>query len=211
MFAESRLSVTREDLRTAPVAGLVETIGAWLARDNPTCLMHPHGFFVVLLARNETEEWRLHFWPRRFRPITGMPAFIHTHDCHVESRILLGQLTNVGYDLIEVSSNGQPLYEVSYGGDRYSPAASNCLRRTGSRVRVAANRNQTLTTGDSYFIERHTYHEAKVPETIATATLVCMYGCCPGAVMVVGLDGYPETITFHRTEHRASAFVGQFL
>ena len=60
-----------------------------------------------------------------------------------------------------------------------------------------------------YEVERHAYHEAVVPEQLATSTLVCMHGRSAGAVMVVGVDGYPETIAFTRAEHRAHVFADQ--
>jgi len=44
-------------------------------------------------GRTQSEEWRLHFWHKGPRVVIGMPAFIHTHNCHVESRILKGQIT----------------------------------------------------------------------------------------------------------------------
>ena len=168
--------------------------------------MHPHGFYVVLLSRTDTEEWRFHFWPKGVRLITGMPAFIHTHDRHVESRILQGQLTNILYDVRAVSTDGQPLYAVEYAGDRYASATSNCLRQTTTRVEANVLRRDTVRCGGTYHVERHAYHEALVPEQLATSTLVCMHGQVPGSVMVVGLDGYPKTIAFRRSEHYARTF-----
>ena len=165
--------------------------------------MHPHGFYVVLLGRNAMEEWRFHFWPNGPRAIVGMPTFIHTHDRHVESRILQGQLTNVVYRATSVSTGGQPLYEVSYGGDRYALATSNLLQKTNTRVQPVIQRRETMGCGDLYHIERHSYHEAVISEQLTTATIVCMYKRSPGAVMVIGLDGYPETIAFKRAAHYA--------
>jgi hypothetical protein len=65
-----------------------------------------------------------------------------------------------------------------------------------------------MKCGDSYTVPRHAYHEAAIPESLATSTLVCMHGRSPGPVMVVGLDGY-QTIAFRRTEHRARVFAQQ--
>lgn len=209
MYADLGFSLTRDQVRATPAPVLLAAVKTWLERENPICLMHPHGFYVALLGRNETEEWRFHYWPKGSRAIAGMPAFIHTHDRHVESRILQGQLTNVGYHVAAVPSGGQPLYEVSYDGDRYASATSNFLRKTTAQVKPIVRRRETMSRGDMYCIERHTYHEAAVSEQLATATLVCMHGRAPGAVMVVGLDGYPETIAFKRTEHYALAFRGQ--
>jgi len=209
MYADLGFPLTLDHVRTAPVPVLLTAVKTWLELENPICLMHPLGFYVVLLDRTETEEWRFHFWPKGSRLIAGIPAAIHTHDRHVESRILQGELTNILYDVATVPSGGQPLYEVTYGGDRYSSATSNFLRQTTSRVEPTIRCRDTMGCGDIYHVERHAYHEAVVPEKLATCTLVCMHGRSPGAVMVVGLDGYPETITFRRVEDRALAFVDQ--
>jgi len=142
--------------------------------------MHPHGFHVVLLYRTDSEEWRFHFWPQGPRLIAGMPAFIHTHDRHVESRILQGQLTNVLYDVAAVPAGGQPLYKVRYSGDRYASATSNFLRKTTTRVQPTIRRRDDMGRGDTYHVERHAYHEAVVPEQLATSTLVCMRARSPG-------------------------------
>ena len=69
--------------------------------------------------------------------------------------------------------------------------------------------HNTVQRGNTYHVERHAYHEVTVPNHVATSTLVCMHGRAPGAVMVVGLDGYPETIAFKRTERRADDFLVQ--
>jgi hypothetical protein len=207
MYADLGFPLTLDHTRTTPASILLAAVKAWLKRENPVCLIHPHGFYVVLLGRTDTEEWRFHFWPQGPRTIVGMPAFIHTHDRQVESRILQGQLTNTIYELATVPTGGLPLYEVGYGGDRYASTTSNFLRLTTTRVQPIVRRRDIMECDDEYHVERHAYHEATVPEHLATSTLVCMHGRAPGAVMVIGLDGYPETITFRRAEHRAAAFV----
>jgi hypothetical protein len=77
---------------------------------------------------------------RRDREPVGMPAFIHTHHHHIESRILQGQLTNIIYDVAAVPAGGQPLYEVGYAGDRYASDTSNLLCRTSTRVQPVIQR-----------------------------------------------------------------------
>jgi hypothetical protein len=206
MSVDLGFPLTLDYVRGASSDILLTAIKQWLEQENPICLLHPHGFYVVLLGRNETEEWRFHFWPQGSRVITGMPAFIHTHDRHIESRILQGQLTNILYAAPEVPIGGQPLYVVSYVGDRYMPATSNLLRNTTIRVQPVIRHRDILNCGDMYHVERHEYHEAVVSEQTYTATLVCMHSPLSGAVKVIGLDEYPDTITFMRDECRAKAF-----
>jgi hypothetical protein len=207
MSAEVSPLLTLERVRSTPSHVLLTELKAWLIRTNPNALLHPHGFLIVLLSRTNDEEWRFHFWPQGSRIVTGMPAFIHTHDRHVDSWILQGRLTNIMYEVQIVPVAGRPLYEVGYTGDRYRSETSNVLRRTTLRVQANVLSEATMQRGDSYRVDRHAYHEAVVPEDLCTATLVCMHGRAPGAVRVVGVAGFPKTIVFRRTELKASAFV----
>ncbi|WP_160015445.1 hypothetical protein [Pseudomonas sp. 8BK] len=208
MPASLKFPLTWEYVSSTPISVLKIAVKSWLELANPICLIHPHGFYVVLLDRTETEEWRFHYWPKGPRNILGMPAFIHTHDRHIESRILQGQLTNILHEVYEVQTDGQPLYEVAYEGDRYSSGTSNILRRTTTRIQSIVRQREIMRCGDMYHVERHEYHAALVSETLAVSTLVCMHGRSPGEVRVVGLDGYPEAIEFQRTEVDARTLVG---
>ncbi|MBA4142829.1 MAG: hypothetical protein H0X43_07450 [Nitrosospira sp.] len=136
-----------------------------------------------------------------------MPAFIHTHDRHIESRVLQGELTNILYDVGGVSFGGRPLYIVEYGGDRYASSTANLLRRTDRRLEPTVRRRESVGPGGMYRIERQTFHEAIVPENLTTITLVCMHSRSPGPVKVIGIDGYSEVIAFVRAEHRAQVFL----
>lgn len=206
MHADLVALLNRESARIAPVGEILAVLRRWLADENPSCLLHPHGFFVVPIQRTDIEEWRFHFWPRGTRVIRGLPSQIHTHDKHVDSRILSGELTNVIYDVTQGDNQIHPLYEVSYEGDRYKSETSNCLRLTSKRVNPTERERQAMQSGDSYHIDRHVFHEAIVPDDISTSTLVCMYGYAPGPILVIGVDDHPETISFQRSEYRASHF-----
>lgn len=207
MHADTGFPLTLAYVQSASAPLLLTGLKSWLARENPVCLMHPHGFYVVLLHCTGAEEWRFHIWPEGARNVVGMPAFIHTHDRHVESRVLQGELTNILYDVSEVTSGGQPLYIVKYDGDRYAASTSNLLRRTDRRVEPTVRLRETVGLGGMYRIERHTFHEAVVPENLTTITLVCMHRRSPGGVKVIGIDGYRAAITLVRAEHRAQNFL----
>lgn len=209
MRAETSIFLTHQQVRSTPTHVLLADLKAWLIRMNPGALLHPHGFHVVLLSRTDEEEWRLHFWPPGPRVVTGMPAFIHTHDRHVDSWVLQGRLTNILYDVQIVPAGGTPLYEVGYAGDRYRSMTSNILSRTAQRVQAGVLSEATMQPGDTYRVDRHDYHEAIVPDDVCTATLVRMHARAPGAVKVVGLDGFPETIAFRRTKLSTEAIVGR--
>lgn len=198
-----------EDLASQPSASIKEALRAWITQKAPACLKHPHGFYVMLLKRSESEEWRLHLWPSGHRDITGMPARIHLHDMHVSSRVLSGELTNIQYISHPATEDnlGHPIYEVFYEGDRYARSTANTLRKMPYREVVTETDRLTVHAGESYRIERFTLHEAWVAHDIATCTLVCMHERAEGVVKLIGVDGHPEELSFARTEHAGRVFL----
>ncbi|MEZ0000941.1 hypothetical protein [Sinorhizobium fredii] len=200
MPAELTLPLSLQYVRETPAEHLLAAVKNWLSRSNPICLVHPHGFFVVPVDRTDVGDWRFHLWPKGKRPVRGMPAFIHNHDRHVDSRILSGHLTNITYDVALVEEDGLPLYDVGYGGDRYEKSTSNFLLKTTSQVQARTLQTETVLTGQHYRVDRYAYHEAQVPEGVCTASLAWMHSKVPGPVNVVGIDGYPERIEFQRME-----------
>ena len=208
MSVELPVPLSLDAIRSAPAPALLEQLQTWVKVSDPVCLVHPHGFFVILLHRSDSADWRFHWWPKGPRTLTGMPAMIHTHDKLVESRLLAGKIKNVLYDVTETTSGGSPVYEVAYRGDKFVGNTTNVLQKTAMRVRAEIRAAQTLAVGQSYSIEPHVYHEAVVPDDTVTATIVCMHSPMPGAVSIIGLDGYPEQIEFNRTECRAALCMG---
>jgi hypothetical protein len=178
---------------------ILSSLTDWLSTTNPTCLIHPHGFFVVLLQRNSCEEWRLHIWPRGPRQITGMPAFIHTHNCHVESRVLYGQLVNAMHEICHTTNLGAPLYEVVYKGDRYSKNSKNFLIHDGTRVVNTIIENTLVDAGCVYHVPRNAWHEAVVRSDTITVTIARMHDRTNDPVFLIGQDGYLPEIEFERT------------
>ena len=177
---------------------LIEQAKTWMEQRNSDYLVHPHGFWVVLLNRSATEEWRFHYWPKGYRYSAGIPAKIHTHDKVVESRIVLGELTNILYQVKAVVGAHQRIYHVVYDGDKFMRNTSNVLGKTEECVEAVETSEQILRVGNSYRVEANTYHEAVVAEDVATATIVCMHSKVVGPVKVVGLASHAEKIAFQR-------------
>lgn len=182
---------------------LLGCIKDWIFATGRSALLHPLGFFVILLRRSDQEEWRFHVWPKGERHITGMPALIHTHDKIVDSKVLKGELSNINYSVSKACEGGLPVYEVQYAGDKYDPNASNVLRLSDLRVEPYITDQRLVRTGESYRVDAHVFHQAVVPESISTATLVCMHSRSRGTVKLLGLEGYPDRIEFRRSEHSA--------
>lgn len=194
---ELRSLLNLDYLHNSPAKAMELAILSWM-KEGRNGLIHPHGFYVFPILSKDQEEWRLHVWPKGTRTINGMPAFIHTHDVCIDSRVLRGELTNIEYDISETQTDGCPLYEVNYKGNKYLQKTSNVLCKTDVRVKVTSTAQSVIKLGQSYQIRPHVFHEALVSKEISTSTLVCMHSRSPGKVKVVGLDGYPETICFQR-------------
>lgn len=199
----SSFPITLQHFQSASAADLLYRIKTWVEVHNSACLVHPHGFWVVLLRRTEFEDWRFHFWPKHVRNTAGMPAMIHTHDKVIESFVLLGELTNTLYNVDEVTFGGQPIYEVAYGGDKYRPSTVNVLQKTKKRAIASIKSEETLAGETRYRIKAHEYHSATVSIAASTATVICMHSHSPGPIRVLGLDGYPSRLEFLRPERQS--------
>ena len=198
MPADLSFPISIQQLHSLSPECLRESTKEWIRKKSLNCVIHPHGFWIVLLSKSQTEEWRFHYWPKGPRVTTGMPATIHTHDRVVESRIILGELKHIVHRLVSMQSGGRPVYEVIYYGNKYSQETANVLRKTVHRAEVGPRVEQIMKVGSRYRVEAHTYHEAIVANDVATATLVCMHSRSSGNARVLGLEGYPEEISFRR-------------
>jgi hypothetical protein len=190
--------LSRDLVANTEAVELLCRIRKWISATGPACLVHPLGFCVVLLQKNDDEEWRFHVWPKGARRITGMPALIHTHNKVVESKILRGEVANIIYSVAGVAKGGAPVYEVEYLGDRYALGSANVLVRSGSRVKPTAVSKQLIRVNQSYAIPAHVFHQTDVAQSMSVATLVCMHSPVPGAIQLIGLDGYPDRMAFER-------------
>jgi hypothetical protein len=204
MTADLAAILTAQYVQTATPSALLAHIRIWIKVAQPSSLIHPHGFLVLLLQRTDREEWRFHVWPQGTRLISGMPGRIHTHDKVVDSRILKGELTNVVYSVAGASTGGLPVYEVEYPSDKYDPRATNLLKRCAARVDASAISEQFIPAGERYSVPAHVFHQAVVPENVCTCTIVRMHSPTPGSVKVIGIDGYPDTIGLQRIECSAA-------
>ena len=200
MPADFAAILTPEYVQTATPSALLAGIRAWIEAAQPSSLIHPHGFLVLLLDRADREEWRFHVWPQGMRLISGMPGPIHTHDKVVDSRVLKGELTNVVYSVAEAPTGGLPVYEVEYPSDKYDPRATNMLKRASARVAASVVDQRLVLVGERYSVPAHEFHQAVVPESVCTCTIVRMHSPAPGPVKVIGIDGYPDEIGLRRVE-----------
>jgi hypothetical protein len=113
---------------------------------------------------------------------------------------LKGELTNVVYSIADVPTGGLPVYEVEYPSDKYDPQSTNLLKRTSVRVDASVIGEQIVRAGECYRVPAHVFHQAIVPESVCTCTIVRMHSPAPGRIKVIGVDGYPDTIGLRRAE-----------
>jgi len=133
-----------------------------------------------------------------------MPAPIHTHDKIVDSRVLLGELENIVYDVTPTQTGGLPVYEVTHVADKYSVDNKNLLIKTSERRIPRLGSRETITAGNCYTVPPHAFHEANVRNGLITCTIVRMHSQTPGPIQILGADGYPDTIEFKRASAPAS-------
>ena len=188
----------RMDYSVSPSV-LMQRFKSWLKTKNTTHLIHPLGFWIVLLKRSDTEEWRFHFWPPGEANVQGMPATIHTHDREVESRVVLGTITNTLYREMDTAQAKLPVYEVCYGGDRFVQGTANLLRNTGRLTAVSPTAERVLKVGDRYRVAAHTLHQVVAERSVAAATIVRTHSSIPGTAKVIGLPGFPNRMMFQRS------------
>ena len=199
MSGKLNLRLNLNLLRLSSPTDLLELVKSWMKDSDEKCFLHPHGFWTVLLGRCETEEWRFHYWPKGPRAMTGLPATIHNHDKAIESRVLLGELKNIEYQVEKVSTQGQPIYSVVYNGDKFSQNTNNILRDSGELAVAIPHSEEIVRRGGRYSVEAHTYHEVIVAKDIVTATICCMNSYVPGPVNVLGCPSYSKEVVIQRT------------
>jgi len=121
MATELPIPLSRSYISQEEPSALLDTIAAWVMRARPISTLHPYGFWVILLSRVATDEWRLHLWPKHRIAPDGMPAPIHRHDKVVDSRVLMGELENITYGVEYTATGEHPVYEARHISDKYSP------------------------------------------------------------------------------------------
>ncbi len=198
MSANLYLPLSLKHLREFSPACLLEQVKGWMKTSNTECFLHPLGFWTVLLSRSRTEEWRFHYWPKGSRTITGMPATIHTHDKVIESKVVLGELRNIEYQIEKVGTLGRPIYQVAYHGDKFSQKTKNILRNDGERAAATVLSEKIVRYGERYRVKAHTYHEVVVSEDMETATICNMNSHVPGPINVLGCNSYENEILIQR-------------
>jgi hypothetical protein len=125
----------------------------------PTLRYHPLGFLDATLRRDDEARLQLHIWD----PLVGRQQTLvsgcHSHGWLLTSFVLVGQLTNVSYEVVHDARGSQQLYEVTYGPER---AASTSRLAHGGRVQARVVREQVFSDGDVYDVLPAQFHATRI-------------------------------------------------
>ena len=128
---------------------------------------HPLGFIHLKLFKKSNVSLRLHLWQRQARK-TQIPAWlIHNHIFDLESYVLCGSINNLNYKIVEAENNpSHRIYEVIYD------ECESQLHVTDKFVNYKLVESQIFEAGDTYKVNRGTFHTSIVEPGKFTCTLV---------------------------------------
>ena len=146
---------------------------------------HPLGFFRLPLTVSDRRKpgFYLHVWPR---DLLGPPPDegIHCHIFDLRSRILVGRLRDVAYDVAFDGTGPQYLYDIVFEATR---SRRQFIQRVTCRRRSAAD----YPAGQSYGMPKGQFHATVIPGGF-TATLMWKSN--------VDLTAHPYNVTDARAD-----------
>jgi hypothetical protein len=141
---------------------------------------NPGGFMVFPLGLLEDGcSLRLHVWPRGLDRDTDQGPNPHNHALHLSSRIIIGEYSDVIFDVHRIRNDpdanshalGLPDIYRLYATYR-GPAGIDILKTDGTLVRITPRAHRTIRAGDMHHIPAGDYHLSDIPVNSLTATLV---------------------------------------
>lgn len=133
-----------------------------------TILSHPLGFlsFKVGYLAEFNGAVRIHYWPNSKREYKEPRWQIHTHTFDLESHVLLGTIKNINYKIDELSGKKFYIYKAFYEKN------STQIKYAGKEVKLSTFKMHDINPGESYSIEKNTFHESVVQESQECLTFV---------------------------------------
>ncbi|PSL22375.1 hypothetical protein CLV42_1221 [Chitinophaga ginsengisoli] len=144
------------------------------------------GFLSIPLFHSDDknghfEFLRLHIWDQSFagyidKEKTHMFS-IHCHQFHAQSHILLGELKNCRFSVIESASpTDHSFFEIVWNSiEKVNQKTSNAIN-TGTFVLVNETAKEMYAANDQYEIEAGEFHTSTVSDDCTTATLFLFTG-----------------------------------
>ena len=156
--------------------------------------LHPLGFYAIKIGSNHKNvNLRLHIWNGDLSP-QNKNLMIHNHVFDMKSLIIMGQLTNVIYE-INGDKNGLPCYtyETSYTNTQ------SLLTKVNSKSYLSTKRSHDVMSGEYYSLERGLYHESIWRDDNYTATLLRTEAHEHLDPIVISKEDLGDQIAFDRT------------
>ena len=145
-------------------------------------LWHPLGFVSCVIKENPGElTLRVHYWPPNDRRTKNPDWPVHTHSYALSSLVLLGNIEDIQYDIID--GEKYSIYKVSYfNGDS---EISNTNRKTS----ILKYTSEMRTEGQQYRVERGVFHQSSVKLSESAVTFVALSESSSEAPLVLGDNG----------------------
>lgn len=161
-----------------------------------TCRRHPLGFLHYDLGRRDVDQFRLHIWPEVDRIAQDAAAMVHDHVFDLESRVIVGCVTNHVYEVKAAADGACAMYSVTYQGSESRMTRSEGLFRA---ISISSGEHPA---GAQYRLTAGTFHRSDVaPKTFCATLVVARYPSPPisGPRVLADADGEPLR-TFDRAE-----------
>jgi hypothetical protein len=155
---------------------------------------HPLGFYAINLGSNHKNvNLRLHIWNGDLAP-QNQNLMIHNHVFNMKSLVIIGQLTNVIYE-INGDKNGTPCftYNTSYN------KTQSLLTKVCSKSYLSEKRCHDVMSGEYYSLDKDLYHESILKDDNYTATLLRTELNETLNPIVISKEDLGDKIVFNRT------------
>jgi len=156
-------------------------------------LWHPLGFVSATLLKDESGTLKLHFWPKGDRRSKTPDWPIHDHAFHISSRVLVGTVGSVRYEVASGSTHRR--YSVVYSD------SDSKLKPTEHLVSCREAGRAIMQAGTKYELPIGTYHENIVPAAELALTLVLKSSALYTSPNVVGTIAIPDLPLYRRSPY----------
>jgi len=147
----------------APISKIIEQLLLQAKVGNIT--IHPYGFYIVKIEKQNNIQIRLHIWLDKFRKRQNPDWPPHTHSSDLNSIILNGKLTHNIWEIVHKNQAANVLYQVEYDKNISK------LNKTSELVSLQLTNSTLYSTGDSYCLDRYIFHSVEVKNTLKAITL----------------------------------------
>jgi hypothetical protein len=152
------------DAGAAPTLLNVRAYVESLMREGLRLRKHPLGFLFSTMQVGHQRLFRLHIWHPKWRVCEAPDWRVHDHSFSFRSRVLVGRLEHIVYDVKEIPDSNHELYEVEYS------ASISSMVGTGKLVRCDPISRDSIVAQQEYCLEQSLFHDVLVKDDDFTST-----------------------------------------